>query len=260
MANTNTHSFNIDDAIEYGVHEAILLYNITYWAKYNKANGKNYYEVDPEQYPKLSGQKRYFTYNSIKAFSELFPYFSVDQIRLIIKKLCEKGVLIKGCYNKSSYDRTIWYALYDEKSIGVITQDHLVEIPNEFGRNPKPIPDINTDVNSGINIISRTIALLNEKSNSKYQPTRKSTVAVIKARLAEKFTETDLSLVVVSKSNQWLNDPKMSAFLRPETLFGNKFEGYLNEALRAAAKPKGTQESIQDKVAAAAATSEFNQK
>ena len=31
------------------------------------------------------------------------------------------------------------------------------------------------------------------------------------------------------KSSQWLNDSKMEKFLRPETLFGTKFEGYLNE-------------------------------
>ena len=258
MAKINTHSFDIEDAKLYGVNEAILLYNISYWAKYNKANGKNYYEIDSVQYPELVGQKRYFTYNSIKAFSELFPYFSVDQVRLVIKKLCEKGVLIKGCYNKSSYDRTIWYALFNEESIGVNTQSHLAEIPNQLGDNPKPIPDINTNINSDINIISRTICLLNEKSKSGYKPTRKSTVTVIKARIAEGFTENDLSLVVVSKSNQWLNDPKMNAYLRPETLFGNKFEGYLNESLRASTKSKTDKELLQDKVASVARGENLN--
>lgn len=125
--------------------------------------------------------------------------------------------------------------------------------PDELGFKSENNSEINPTYQCTIedqctSIISRTIALLNEKSNSGYKPTRKSTVSVIKARLAEGFTETDLSLVVVSKSNQWLKDQKMSAYLRPETLFGNKFEGYLNESLRAAAKPKTAAELHEERL------------
>ena len=39
----------------------------------------------------------------------------------------------------------------------------------------------------------------------------------------------DFKKVIDVKSLEWNKDPKMCKYLRPETLFGNKFEGYLNE-------------------------------
>lgn len=39
----------------------------------------------------------------------------------------------------------------------------------------------------------------------------------------------DFEKVIDTKTAQWLNDPIMNKFLRPETLFGPKFESYLNE-------------------------------
>ena len=31
---------------------------------------------------------------------------------------------------------------------------------------------------------------------------------------------------------EWINDKTMNKFLRPETLFGTKFEGYLNQQMK----------------------------
>lgn len=251
MASSDNHFFDIKDAQNYGIHEAVFLQNITYWAKKNKANGTHHYDVDSELYPDLAGEKRYFTFNSVRAFQELFPYMTNEKIRSVIKNLCEKGALIKGNYNKSAYDRTIWYALFNEKCIGVNDQAHLCHRPNGFVPQTKPIPDINTNINSDINIIYRTIALLNEKSKSQFKPTSIVAIKTIKSRLTEGFTETDLSSVIVSKCNQWIKDEKMCAYLRPETLFGNKFEGYLNESLRAASRPKTKEELYEERMRAA---------
>jgi len=54
-------------------------------------------------------------------------------------------------------------------------------------------------------------------------------VAFIKARFNEGRTTDDFIHVIDIKCAKWLSDPKMIDFLRPETLFGNKFESYLNE-------------------------------
>ena len=67
------HSFNAEIADMYGVNEAILIENIYYWVSKNKANGKHYHDG------------KYWTYNSTKAFSELFYYWSESQIERIIK-------------------------------------------------------------------------------------------------------------------------------------------------------------------------------
>ena len=48
----------------------------------------------------------------------------------------------------------------------------------------------------------------------------------------EGFTEDDLLKVIDIKSKTWLHDPEMNKYLRPQTLFGNKFEGYLNQKIK----------------------------
>ena len=55
--------------------------------------------------------------------------------------------------------------------------------------------------------------------------------SLILARFKEGFTLEDFIIVNEKKANSWLSDPNMCKFLRPETLYGNKFEGYLNEII-----------------------------
>lgn len=73
------------------------------------------------------------------------------------------------------------------------------------------------------------ISHLNEMAGTKYKDTTKKTRTLIQARYKEGFTLDDFKTVIDIKCSQWISDPKMSIYLRPETLFGTKFEGYLNE-------------------------------
>lgn len=77
-------------------------------------------------------------------------------------------------------------------------------------------------------IYSRVITRLNELTNKKYKSTTKKTIVCINARLNEDFREEDFYKVIEIKTKEWLGT-KMDIYLRPETLFGNKFEGYLNQ-------------------------------
>ena len=70
---------------------------------------------------------------------------------------------------------------------------------------------------------------LNEKTGSKYRSSGTKTKNSIKARFNEGFSLDDFRTVIDVKSKQWLTDQKMKQYLRPETLFGTKFESYLNE-------------------------------
>ena len=78
-------------------------------------------------------------------------------------------------------------------------------------------------------IHSRIINYLNLKCETSYRSSTKKTKTLIEARLKEGFKEEDFYLVIDKKTRQWLKDKDMCKFLRPETLFGNKFESYLNE-------------------------------
>jgi uncharacterized phage protein (TIGR02220 family) len=68
---------------------------------------------------------------------------------------------------------------------------------------------------------------LNTRTGQHYKTTTKKTRDLIKARLKEKFTVNDFKVVIDKMCVEWMNTD-MQKYLRPETLFGTKFEGYLN--------------------------------
>lgn len=70
---------------------------------------------------------------------------------------------------------------------------------------------------------------LNSKIGTHYRATTRKTQSLIKARMNEGFTVDDFKKVIDNKSTEWGKDSKMSKYLRPETLFGTKFESYLNQ-------------------------------
>lgn len=73
-------------------------------------------------------------------------------------------------------------------------------------------------------IHKRIIDYLNEKADKSFKSTTKKTISLINSRLAEGFVEEDFYKVIDNKVHAWLEDAKMSVYLRPETLFGNKFD------------------------------------
>lgn len=72
------------------------------------------------------------------------------------------------------------------------------------------------------------IDYLNQKTGNNFKSTSKATQKHIKARFNDGFTLEEFKRVIDIKCEEWLKDSKMSTYLRPETLFGTKFEGYLN--------------------------------
>lgn len=79
------------------------------------------------------------------------------------------------------------------------------------------------------NIYCRVVDFLNSRTGKQFKSNSQKTRSLINARLSEKFKEEDFFTVIDNKSSKWLKDPKMFEYLRPETLFGTKFESYLND-------------------------------
>jgi uncharacterized phage protein (TIGR02220 family) len=78
---------------------------------------------------------------------------------------------------------------------------------------------------------AKIIARLNEKTGANYQPGTASTVRKIQARLNEGFSVEVFFTVIDAKAAEWMGSP-MEQYLRPDTLFCTKFEGYLQAAKR----------------------------
>lgn len=92
----------------------------------------------------------------------------------------------------------------------------------------KPLENENENENENINTIKNIINYLNKVTDSNYRYQSKSTQEHIRARFKEGRTFEDFKAVIDKKQKDWANTD-MAKFLRPETLFGNKFEGYLNQ-------------------------------
>lgn len=93
------HYFDIEIATKYGIEEAIILNNIYFWVEKNKANKKHFHDG------------YYWTYNSKKAFAELFPYMNERKIKYALDNLKKHDLIYTGNYNKIVYDRTLWYTI-----------------------------------------------------------------------------------------------------------------------------------------------------
>jgi uncharacterized phage protein (TIGR02220 family) len=240
------HILDVEIAKKYGVNAAILLENLGYWIKQNEANQTNFFDG------------YYWTFNSRRAYREIFPYMSERQIDTAFRKLIDDGLVITGNYNRLAYDRTLWYAL-TQKGKSILHFDGMESDVLQFGaaQNVKPIPNINTDINKDINtekniigkvtdveekesglkvtanivnqtaIVALIVNYLNEKAGTHYRASTKATARHIEARLKEGFTIQDCFSVIDKKVAEWKGSD-MEKYLRPETLFGSKFEGYLN--------------------------------
>ena len=108
-------------------------------------------------------------------------------------------------------------------------QKEELEAPKQQGNNNKEKSNKNSN-NKDIYIT--VIDYLNSKAGTHYRAGSKATQQHINARLAEGFTVEDFQRVVDNMCIEWINT-EWEQYLRPSTLFGSKFENYLNK------KPKG---------------------
>jgi len=123
------HSFDVEEAIAFGVYEAILIRHFRFWILKNQADKRHFHDG------------RTWTYTTLKAMADnIFPYLSKRQIERIVNKLTggEEPVLVTGNYNATNYDRTTWYAFNDE-TLFLTVKTEQSKTPN--GEIESPAPD-----------------------------------------------------------------------------------------------------------------------
>lgn len=96
---SRNHSFNVGIAIDYSPTMALWLGHLAFWAEKNLANNKHIYDG------------LVWCYDTLEALRDYFPYFTKRQIERLINNSVELGLVKKGNYNQTQYDRTCWYAL-----------------------------------------------------------------------------------------------------------------------------------------------------
>ena len=125
---------------------------------------------------------------------------------------------------------------------GSITKsnENQKENENKTHQDVNVIVNVNDNVDVNVKKISLEeikgiVEYLNIKSNSHYKYSTDKTQTLIKARIKDGFTLDDFKIVIDKKCEEWLGTD-FEKFLRPETLFSNKFEGYLNQKITAKKK------------------------
>ena len=157
--------------------------------------------------------------------------WSNTKVRSFLSLLESDGMLIKTSDRKKSILTIVNYNDYqdtesDKKVIKKYKNSDKKVIKNT-NKNEKKEKNDKNDKKEDIYV--PIIDYLNSKADKKYQTSTKKTHSLIDARINEGFTLEDFYKVIDNKVSEWKGDKSMDKFLRPETLFGNKFEGYLNQ-------------------------------
>lgn len=132
---------------------------------------------------------------------------------LVSKQYVQKNVIYK-----SSRKRYTEYTLGDF----FVDEGCLQEMEES-----KTVKETAKDNNSGI--VQQIIQHLNNATGQHYKADNIKTKQLINTRLKEGYTLQDFFTVIDKKTRRWADNEKMRQYIRPETLFSNKFESYLNE-------------------------------
>lgn len=153
------------------------------------------------------------------------------------KKRSKCGSITKS--NKNQEENEI-ETKENQKEIKTKLNESQKENENKTHQDVNVIVNVNDNVDVNVKKISLEeikgiVEYLNIKSNSHYKYSTDKTQTLIKARIKDGFTLDDFKIVIDKKCEEWLGTD-FEKFLRPETLFSNKFEGYLNQKITAKKK------------------------
>lgn len=195
-------------------------------------------------------RKNSYCYASNKYLSELYGV-SITIISKWISNLIKYGYLVSENEYKAGTSYILRRKLYPtnvndilNKSSTYIEQMFNNDIEQKFNDHiEQKFKDNNTSINNISNkknnnsradekndeLINQVVNYLNERTGKDFKATTKQTASLIKARVRDGYTLDDFKKVIDTKTNQWQSKPDMNKYLRPQTLFGTKFEAYLQE-------------------------------
>lgn len=160
---------------------------------------------------------------SISSLAERWKW-SRDKTRRFLRLLEKDGMcIVNATTNRTTITIENWGKFQD-----MVTTNYTTDKAVNKSTSRQRAATNNNDNNDN-NISIDIVEYLNAKTGKSFKASSAKTKTVINARLKEGFTLDDFKVVIDKKCDEWLGDPKMEQYLRPETLFGTKFEGYLQQ-------------------------------
>lgn len=239
-------------AREIGLNEAIMLQQMHYWLI------KSSHEFE--------GVKWF--YKTLEDWQTEFPFWSTMTIRRTLTNLEKQKVIRIGNFNKKKFDKTKWYTIeyqcvnrrcvQSEQTMCSSCTDGCVQSEQT---NTRDYTETTTETNNNVSEekplkvvwtkeTNYIIDYLNKRTGKKYSVKTKKTAQLVHKLLDNGFTVEDFERVIDIKCKQWLNNEKMNQYLRPRTLFSEKFEDYLNEAPARNKQQEASGQSVADKMRA----------
>ena len=175
-----------------------------------------------------------YTVNQLVIGADKEAKLTTQKVRTILKRFKEAGYIEdiangKGTKGKETRVRlTMRQQLFNNNETNKSEQLQQVEGGKQQQSNNN-VTTLSKKKEKDNNIYSLVIDYLNKKANTNYRASTKNTQSIINARVKEGYTVEDFKKVIDNKSKEWLNTD-FEKYLRPATLFGTKFENYLNEA------------------------------
>jgi hypothetical protein len=236
-------------AKEIGLNEAIMLQQMHYWLlkSVNEFEGVKWF------------------YKTLEEWQTEFPFWSAMTIRRTLGSLEKQKIIKIGNFNKKKFDKTKWYTIdyqrvnrrcvQNEQTMCADCTDGCVQNEQTNTRDYQESTTENTNVSEEkppkvvwTDETKHIIDYLNKRTGKKYSVKTKKTAQLVHNLLDNGFTVEDFERVIDIKCSQWLNNEKMNQYLRPRTLFSEKFEDYLNEAPARLNQQGASGQSVADKM------------
>lgn len=192
------------------------------------------YEANAWANEEIIDDKIYYFVSRNLILKELPMFFEkADTVYRNLKVLAEKGIIEYIKHKGMDLIR-----LTEKGKSWNFIENNSKKNPSKFGKksenNSEKNPtykdtNIQKDINNK-NIYSEVVDYLNQKAGTKYKSNSKNTTKHIKARINDGYTLEDFKSVIDKKCSEWLNTD-MEKYLCPDTLFGSKFEKYLNQKI-----------------------------
>lgn len=165
---------------------------------------------------------------------------SKQQIRTALDKLENTREITRTSTNKYTTINVLNWRLYQEEEETSNTQGNTPATIKQQTNNIQITTNKNDkNVKNEKNLYKTIVEFLNQEAGTQFRYSSKKTQGLIQARMNEGFQQKDFETVIQNKINDWKDNDKMERYIRPETLFGTKFESYLNE------KPKKPEATIE---------------
>ncbi|QWG87405.1 conserved phage C-terminal domain-containing protein, partial [Bacillus mycoides] len=213
---------------------AILLNQIVFYSDKSKRTDGYFYKFHKEWEEEICLTKRQVSYSTaklkemglvetklMKANGAPTLHYKLDYDKLV-------QWIVTNCNNGKSQNVTIDSNNLSQ-SLTEITTEITTETTTKTTTLKDNMPSDQEERSKDCIPYENIVSYLNEKAGKSYKHKTAKTRTLIKARFKDGFTLEDFKQVIDIKTAQWLTDSNMNQYLRPETLFGTKFEGYLNE-------------------------------